>query len=151
MNNSIGKMQGASLAGYGVPPSQASRALDGYLFEHRSIPTEIASYAKAKLGPSASIHPPRRNASYKGAVLLNTTDWLIQVIGRNAGTAIIHRKADVTLIGSLQTRDRARRLIGAYAQIHYNGDRAKAYPLCVERAPVAAKQEASRRTQGIER
>lgn len=151
MNHSIGKVQGVSLADHGVPPSQACRALDDYLFEHRSIPTEIAGYAKAKLGPNANIHPPRRNASYKGVILLNTPDWLIQAIGRNGGTAIIHRKADVALIGSLQARDRAERLIGVSAQVHYNGDRAKAYPLNAERLPATARHEVSRCALGPER
>ncbi|MBZ0134317.1 MAG: hypothetical protein K8D98_00100, partial [Rhodanobacter sp.] len=94
---------------------------------------------------------PRRNASYKGVVLLNTPDWLIQAIGRNGSTAIIHRKADVTLIGSLQARDRAKRLIGVSAQVHYNGDRAKAYPLNAERLPAADRHEVSRCAPGPER
>lgn len=152
MNNPTSMIRNACSVGLRTPSAHTTRALDGYLFEHRDIPTEIASYVKAKLGFIVkNVHPPRRNASYKGPVLLNTPDWLIQVIGGNCRTAIIHRKADVTLVGSLQTHDRAKRLIGAFAQVHYNGGQAKAYPLSVEKLPAAIRQEANRRTPGIER
>jgi hypothetical protein len=151
MNNPTSMIRNACSVGLRTPSAHTTRALDGYLFEHRDIPTEIASYAKAKLGPSVSVHPPRRNASYKGPVLLNTPDWLIQAIGSNGSTAIVHRKVDVTLIGSLQTRDKAKRLIGASAQVHYNGGQAKVYPLSMEKLHAATRQEASRRTPGIER
>lgn len=151
MNNTTSRMRGACSAEISTPPTHAVRVLDSHLFEYREIPIEIASYAKAKLGSDVNVHPPRRNASYKGPVLLNTPDWLIQAIGGNCSTVIIHRKADVTLVGSLQTRDRAKRLIGAPAQVHYNGGQAKAYPLSVEKLPAAIRQEANRRTPGIER
>lgn len=151
MDNPTSTIRNACSVGLRTSSAHTTRALDSYLFEHRDIPTEIASYAKAKLGPDVNVHPPRRNASYKGPVLLNTPDWLIQAVGGNGSTAIIHRKVDVTLVGSLQTRDQAKRLIGAFAQVHYNGGQAKAYPLSLEKLPAAVSQEANRHTPGIER
>ncbi len=151
MDNTTSRMRGACPEELCTLPTRAARVLEGHLFEHREIPAEIAIYAKAKLGPSVNVHPPRRNASYKGPVLLNTPDWLIQAIGGNGSTAIIHRKADVTLVGSLQIRDRAKRLIGVSAQVHYNGGHAKAYPLNVEKLPAAVRLDANRCTHGIQR
>ncbi|MEO5831011.1 MAG: hypothetical protein ABIQ36_10645 [Rhodanobacter sp.] len=133
MNNPENAMRNACSAGTFAPVVRQARTPAEHLFHRRDIPAEITSYIRSRLGVKADIHPARNNASYKGSVLLNATDWLVQTVGRNMSAAVVHRKADVTLIGAIALRDRSKRLVGASIQVHYNTGKAKAYPLDTHR------------------
>ncbi len=124
-----------------------------YLFPRNNIPLEVKGFALARLGNDAQIHPARRNGSYKGTVLLNSSGWIVQAIGRDTKTAIVHRKADVTLVGSVRWRDANKRLGGAAVQVHYNDGTGKAYPLRDEqsRPRPARPAEQTRGSTDIER
>lgn len=124
-----------------------------YLFHRNDIPLEVKAFALARLGNDAQVHPARRNGSYKGTILLNSRDWLVQALGRHMKTAVAHRKTDVMLVGSVKWRDENRRLGGAAVQVHYNGSSGKAYPLQSEqsRPRPARSSEPTRGSTGIER
>ena len=129
MNNAKDAMRNSCSAGNLAPVVRQTRTPAEHLFRRSDIPAEVKSYIGARLGVKADIYPARSNASYKGSVLLNATDWLVQTVGKNMSDAVVHRKADVTLIGAIALRDRAKRLVGASIQVHYNTGKAKAYPL----------------------
>jgi hypothetical protein len=133
MNNPINDVRNSRSAGTTAPVVRQARAPAEHLFHHSGVPAEIKSYIVARLGANADIHVARGNASYKGPVLLNAADWLIQTVGKNMSAAVVHRKADVTLVGAVALRDRAKRLVGASIQVHYNAGKAKAYPLGVQK------------------
>lgn len=133
--------------------TQPAREPADYIFRRNDIPLEVKAFALSRLGNDAQVHPARRNGSYKGAVLLNSDDWLVQAIGHNLKTAVVHRKADVTLMGSVKWRDANKRLGGAAVQVHYNDGNGKAYPLRDEQSrPRPARPAAqTRRSTDIER
>jgi hypothetical protein len=152
MSNPRNEVRNVFSAGTLAPAVRQARTPAEHLFRHSDIPSEITSYIGAKLGVKADIYPARSNASYKGSVLLNATDWLVQTVGKNMSTAVVHRKADVTLIGAIALRDRAKRLVGASIQVHYNTGKAKAYPLDDHREQTNPRtQYAAKRSVEMER
>lgn len=112
-----------------APPANAQRKpLGSYLYAHTDIPKEITSFVTEKLGKGAEAHPPRADGGYKGRVLLNSDSYLVQAVGRNSQTAVVHRKGDTELMGSnLKWRDENKRLGSVDVQIHYDGDKGKVY------------------------
>jgi hypothetical protein len=133
MNNQIDKVRNACSAGVPVPAIRQDRTPGRHLFHNNDIPAEIRNYVGAKIGAKAAIYTARINASYKGPVLLNGADWLVQAVGKNKTAVVVHRKVDVTLIGTIALRDNSKRLVGTYIQVHYDAGRAKAYSLGVQK------------------
>jgi putative DNA primase/helicase len=105
-----------------------------YVIDHKEIPKEILAFVGQKLGKDASVNPAREGGGYKGKVLLNSGDYLVQAVGRDGGSAVVHRKADLTMVGSnLEWRNTNERLQAVDVQIHYTGDKAKVFPWNRER------------------
>jgi len=120
------------------------------------IPAELSAYVKQRLGVDQNgdprrdesgqvikpgVVPAKEHGSYKGTIILNNADYLVQAVGKDQRTAVVHRKADVELVGSkLAWRDQNQRMHGADVQIHYSGSTAKAYPWDRDRALAASTQ-----------
>lgn len=105
-----------------------------YVIDHKEIPKEIMAFVGQKLGKDASVNPAREGGGYKGKVLLNSGDYLVQAVGRDGGSAVVHRKADLAMVGSnLEWRNTNERLQSVDVQIHYTGDKAKVFPWNRER------------------
>ncbi|MDR1709144.1 MAG: hypothetical protein LBS70_05430 [Candidatus Accumulibacter sp.] len=126
-----------------------------FIMKHEDIPAEIQTYVQERLGRDSdgnqrrdetgaefkpSIVPAKENGNYKGTIILNADNYIVQTVGKEARTAVVHRKEDVALMGSrLQWRDENKKLHNADVQIYYNGNKAKAYPWDREKALEAAR------------
>jgi hypothetical protein len=111
-----------------APRLPTQRPLGEYVMDHKEIPKEISAYVTEKLGKDASVHPARVDGGYKGKVLLNTDQYLVQSVGREGKSAVLHRKEDLEIKGSnLVWRDENKRLGSVDVQIHYDGGKAKMY------------------------
>lgn len=130
--------------------AQAPKKIGDFVMKPDLIPAEIQTFAKERLGRDAegnarkddqgaeikpSVVPAKENGSYKGRIILNNDAYIVQAVGREEKTAVVHRKEDVELMGSkLKWRDENKKLHNADVQIHYSGDKAKAYPWDKEKA-----------------
>lgn len=111
-------------------PTIAKPPVSGrYVMDHKEIPKEVLAFVGQKLGKDAPVNPAREGGGYKGKVLLNSGDYLVQAVGRDSSSAVVHRKADVAMVGSnLEWRNKNDRLQSVDVQIHYEGGQAKVYP-----------------------
>jgi hypothetical protein len=105
-----------------------------YRMEFDQIPPEIKDLAKQKLGDKATIAPARENGNYKGSVMLNSEQYLVQAIGKDNKAAIVHRKEDIELVSqNLQWRDQEKRLGSVNVAVYYKGEKANVFPWNKER------------------
>lgn len=123
--------------------SAPKKAAGNYLFKQDEIPVEVKAFINNRLGNDANgnpitndknepakinIFPAKEGGTYKGTVILNNADFVVQSVGTGQ-TAVVHRKSDVELQGKpLQNRDQSNSLHGADIQVFYTKDKAKAYP-----------------------
>lgn len=134
--------QDQSVGNSAASPSAQSRtpSVRGYRMDSGNIPQEIRSNVAAQLGPEADVFPAKENGSYKGPVIHADTGYVVQAVGKDHQTAVVHQRADVQMMGAaLQSRDARNDLINRNLQVHYRGDQAKAYPW-------DAEKEATQRT-----
>lgn len=125
-----------------------------YISPPEKIPQEIKAFVDKRLGHDAngvqrtengapvkpSVFPAKENGSYKGKVILNTETHLVQSIGKDEKTAVVHEKANIELVGSkLKWRDENQKMHNADIQIHYKDGKGKAFPLAAEKAQEAEK------------
>lgn len=111
-----------------APRIPTQRPIGAYVMDHKEIPKEISSFVAEKLGKDASVHPAREGGGYKGKVLLNSDQYLVQSVGREGKSAVVHRKDDLEIKGSnLAWRDQNKRLGSVDVQIHYDAGKAKMY------------------------
>ncbi|MDR0576126.1 MAG: hypothetical protein LBI87_00950 [Candidatus Accumulibacter sp.] len=120
------------------------RKVGNFIMRPDQVPAEIQAYVRDRLGYDAegnprkdekgeeikpAVVPAKENGSYKGTIILNSESYIVQSVGKEARTAVVHRKDDVELVGSkLKWRDENKKLHNADVQIYYNDDKAKAYP-----------------------
>jgi hypothetical protein len=120
-------------------------AVGDYIMKIEEVPKEVRDYAINKISPKdadgniqkdekgkemrAGISTAKENGSYYGSVILNNDKFIVQAVGKDRGYAVVHPKDKVELQGpTLATLDEQKRMNGFDVQIHYTGDRAKAYP-----------------------
>lgn len=130
----------------GSPAAQrpASKVVGGYLHKIEEVPKEVRDYAINKLNPvdaagerikdaqgnniTARISTAKENGSYYGPVILNNDKFIVQAVGKERLSAVVHHKDDVALQGaSLALLDAKKTMNGTSVQVHYTGDKAKAY------------------------
>ncbi|WOP85254.1 KfrB domain-containing protein [Citrobacter koseri] len=134
------------------PKADKSKAptAGAYRMDAGEIPQEIRSNIAGKLGTEAEVFPAKENGSYKGPVVHADKDFVVQAVGKNQQTAVVHRREDVEMMGaSLKGRDANNDLENRNIQVHYRGDKAKAYPWDAEkeqqqRAARASEKSAER-------
>lgn len=122
-----------------------AKAVGGYIHKIDQVPKEVRDYAINKLNPvdhagervrdaqgnaiAARVSTAKENGSYYGPVILNSERFIVQAVGKERLSAVVHHKDDVALQGgSLAMLDAKKTMNGASVQIHYSGDKAKAYP-----------------------
>jgi monoamine oxidase len=133
----------------GSPAAQSrsggnSKVVGDYLHKIEEVPKEVRDYAINKLNPvdaagerikdaqgnhiTARISTAKENGSYYGPVVLNNDKFIVQAVGKDRISAIVHHKDDVALQGaSLALLDAKKTMNGTNVQIHYTEDKAKAY------------------------
>lgn len=116
-----------------------------YVTAPDKIPQEIKAFVEKRLGQDSkgdprqddkgnaikpTVFPAKENGSYKGKVILNNETHLVQSIGKDEKTAVVHDKANLELMGErLKWRDANQKLHNADIQVHYQDGKGKAYPL----------------------
>nr|CAC79167.1 hypothetical protein 24.1 kDa [uncultured bacterium] len=117
-----------------------------YRMDAGNIPPEIRNSVAGKLGVEAEVFPAKENGSYKGPVIHADKDFVVQAVGKNQQTAVVHSRTDVEMMGaSLKGRDANNDLENRNIQVHYRGDQAKAYPWD------AAKEQQQRAARSTEK
>jgi hypothetical protein len=134
----------------GFPAGQSQRSVGNskvvgnYLHKIEEVPREVRDYAINKLNPldaagerikdahgnniTARVSTAKENGSYYGPVVLNNDKFIVQAVGKDRISAVVHHKEDVALQGaSLALLDAKKTMNGTSVQIHYTGDKAKAY------------------------
>lgn len=126
---------------------------DKPLLKVEDVPKEIRDYvlsktAPADKSPAPAITAAKENGSYYGKVISNSDKYLVQLVGKEKLWLIAHPKDKIELQNpKLQKMDAEKQLNNANIQIHYTGDKAKAYPWDANKdkekapAPKALKQE----------
>lgn len=117
------------------PPRQRPAPGD-YLMNIEDVPREVREYAINRLAAGGggsrddrpNISVARENGSYYGPVILNNERFIVQAVGKDRGSAVVHPKELVELQGVANELNEKRRLNGFSVQVHYTGDRAKGYP-----------------------
>lgn len=119
------------------PAKQHHHQVGDYLMKIEEVPKEVRDYAVNKLSPKdatgkevrTGIAVAKENGSYYGPVVLNNDKFIVQAVGKNRSYAVVHPKDNVELQGfTLALLDAKKQLNGFNVQIHYTGDKAKAYP-----------------------
>ncbi|WP_281661198.1 KfrB domain-containing protein [Microvirgula aerodenitrificans] len=127
-----------------------TKVIGDYLHRINEVPKEIRDYAINKLNPvdangerindtqgnpiMARVATAKENGSYYGPVILNNDRFIVQAVGKDRLSAVIHHKNDIALQGSsLQLLDARKTMNGTNVQIHYTGEKAKAYPWQAEK------------------
>jgi len=143
-------------------------AVGDYLMKIEDVPKEVRDYAINKISPKdadgntqkdekgkerrAGISSAKENGSYYGPVILNNDKFIVQAVGKDRSYAVVHPKDKVELQGpTLATLDEQKRMNGFDVQIHYTGDRAKAYPHKAKETTAAQgeKTQASKPKEGM--
>jgi len=110
------------------------RSIGGNTFEIKEVPLEVQALAQTRFGRAGvqlQMAASRANGSYKGEVF-NSSEFIAQRVGENS--VVFHKKENVEFASnSLQFLDQNRRLNGSDLAIHYEGNKAKAYPHDQER------------------
>lgn len=144
-----------------VKTSKQRPTVGDYLMKIEEVPKEVRDYAINKLSPAdadgnrlkdaqgkevrAGISTAKENGSYYGPVVLNNDKFIVQAVGKDQSYAVVHPKDKVELQGqTLAMLDAKKRLNGFNVQIHYTGDKAKAYPYRAKEA-TADKAEAQQK------
>lgn len=129
----------------GQRPAGNSKVVGGYVHKIEEVPKEVRDYAINKLNPvdaagerlkdaqgnniTARISTAKENGSYYGPVILNNDKFIVQAVGKERLSAVVHHKEDVALQGaSLAVLDAKKTMNGTNVQVHYTGEKAKAYP-----------------------
>lgn len=99
------------------------------VFDLKDVPAEIKTAASARFGKpgvEVNISAARANGSYRGEVLASDS-YLAQKVGENS--IVIHKKDDLEFVSQKhQWANENKKLGGADLAIHYDEDKAKAYP-----------------------
>lgn len=124
--------------------AKPNRELGKQVMKPEAIPEEIKAAVADKLGADARAAPAREGGGYKGKVIYANDRYLVQAVGQKQENAVVHRKDDVEFVGQkLGWREQNNMLNGVNVQVHYNGDKAKAYVWNQEREQAARAARAA--------
>ena len=128
--------------------AKQKRQLGKQVMSPDAIPEGIKAAVADKLGADARAAPAREGGGYKGKVIYANERYMVQAVGQKQENAVVHRKSDVEFVGQkLGWREQNGMLNGVNVQVHYNGDKAKAYVWNQEREQ-AARAAKSQEAQG---
>lgn len=125
------------------------RPLGRQMMEDRDIPQGIKAAAESKLPDGAKVVPAREDGGYKGKVIYSNERYLVQTVGAKQENAVVHRKEDLQMMGQkLEWREKNGMLNNVNVQIHYSGDKGKAYVWNQEREQAARAEQGRARESG---
>lgn len=123
--------------------SKPKRELGQQVMTPDAIPEGIKAAVADKLGADARTAPAREGGGYKGKVIYANDRYMVQAVGQKQENAVVHRKSDVEFVGQkLGWREQKGLLNGVSVQVHYNGDKGKAYVWNQEREQAARTAKA---------
>lgn len=127
----------------GPARSKPRRELGKQVMTPDAIPEGIKAAVADKLGADARTAPAREGGGYKGKVIYANDRYMVQAVGQKQENAVVHRKSDVEFVGQkLGWREQNGLLNGVSVQVHYNGDKGKAYVWNQEREQAARNAKA---------
>jgi len=124
-------------------PAEKTKEPGSYIIPNDKVPHEVLTTIRTKVGShngrpqldkdgnpiKVSIVTARENGSYLGAVVLNSDEWLAQAVGHKGTTVVIHKKDCIDFVSDkLKWLNNNKRMNTCDIQVHYDGDKAKAYP-----------------------
>lgn len=131
-------------------PEPTKRELGKPIFDPKDMPEGIKAAGEAKLPEGAKVVPAREGGGYKGKVIYANDHYLVQAVGAKQENAVVHRKEDVQMMGQkLEWRERNGMLNNVSIQVHYNGDKGKAYVWNQEREQQARAERAQAQQGGV--
>jgi len=123
------------------------RSIGGNTFDIKEVPLEVQALAQTRFGRAGvqlQMAAARSNGSYKGEVF-NSSEFIAQRVGENS--VVFHKKESIEFASNnLQYLDQNRRLNGSDLAIHYEGNKAKAYPHDQERDNLSKMVNAMKKT-----
>lgn len=125
-----------------------------YRMEATAIPKELRETVAEKAGPQTDLFPAKNGGGYKGKVIHADENYIVQTIGKEAKSAVAHKRSDVELQGaSLLSRDANNDLVGRNIQVHYNekDKPGKAYPWNAEQEASARQASADKKVSPSDR
>lgn len=131
-------------------PEPTRREVGKPLFDAKDMPPGIKAAGEAKLPEGAKVVPAREGGGYKGKVIYANDHYVVQAVGAKQENAVVHRKEDVQMMGQkLEWREKNGMLNNVSIQVHYNGDKAKAYVWNQEREQQARAEQAQSQQGGV--
>lgn len=135
--------------GYGMTDEKKQPGkLGDYRMPHKDIPPHLNEIAARKLKipeGDLSLNPCREGGGYKGKVLHADSNFIVQAVGKEGKSAVVHRTADLDFQNqNLKWRSENQRLGSVDVQVHYGRDgKAKVYPYDPEKVQAGKGQEAA--------
>lgn len=130
-----------------APAPFVRKEIGGYNFDMKQVPAEFKEAAQARFGRAGvamQMAASKANGSYKGEIL-NSDQYLAQRVGENS--VVFHKKENVEYASAeLKWRDENKTLNRANVALHYDGDKAKAYPHDPERENLAKMVNTMKKT-----
>ncbi len=107
-----------------APASKASKAAGPERMTRDEIHPFLKEQAGKRLVPGAEFHPAREGGSYKGPVLYADKNYIVQGVGKDKDSAVVHKRSDLELVTSnLKWREENNRLGSTPIQVHYKGEK----------------------------
>lgn len=110
-----------------TPASEKDRP---YRIPESAITDDVRAVIASKIGDQAVAYPAKVGGSYKGPVIHADDSFIVQAVGKDRNSAVVHQRSDLEMQGAqLRQRDRNHDLVDRNIQVHYRGTSAKAYPM----------------------
>lgn len=133
-----------------TPNQKTSKPLGRQIINEADIPRGIIEAGKSKLPEAAKIVPAREDGGYKGKVLYANDRYVVQAVGVKQENAVVHRKEDLQMMGQkLEWREKNGMLNNVSIQVHYSGDKGKAYVWNQEREQQARAEAAKQKDSAM--
>lgn len=132
----------------GTAERKPRKELGAQRIAEAAIPDGIRNAASSKIGPEVNVQPAREDGSYKGKIVYANDRYLVQAVGKEGKSAVVHQRSDVEMVGDkMKWRAENGKLTNADMQIHYDGQAAKGYVWNREREQAARAERAAGATK----
>lgn len=133
--------------------TQEAVATKNYVYERDALPDSLIQSVKSKLGEKANVTPPIIDGKYKGKVVLENKDFLVQGVykkvpeGYTIMNAVAHRKEDLDFKSENHSwRVKQNRMGGQEIKTFYTGSTGEVYPYSLQKE----LQERAAKTAGLD-
>jgi len=108
---------------------QGAQQRGTYRFPETAISDELRDKIASVTGVDAVAYPAKAGGSYKGPVIHADESFIVQAVGRDRSSAVLHQRSDLEVQGAaLRQRYQRDDLIERNIQVHYRGTTAKVFP-----------------------